>query len=135
MADPMVRERMTKVSGQFEVHWSEEANGGGSPSRAVFRLVGALDIVSSGTFREAVEPHIRPGGEIIVDMSEITFCDSTGLGAIVILYRQADAADCVLMLRSPGRRVAAVLAMTGVDRVVRVLNPPEDTTSDAAPDS
>jgi anti-sigma B factor antagonist len=96
-----------------------------SGSGAVCRPAGVLDVSTVATFREAVEPHVRAGGELVIDMSDVTFCDSTGLGAIVSIYRLVSAADGTLILRSPRRRVAAVLAMTGVDQVITVQDSPE----------
>ena len=96
---------------------------------ATCHAVGVLDIGTVAIFREAIEPLVQPGRELVIDMSEVTFCDSTGLGAIVGLYRLANEAGGSLVLRSPTRRVAAVLAMTGVDQVVRVLDAPEGATS------
>jgi anti-sigma B factor antagonist len=100
-----------------------------SGSRALCHAVGVLDVGTVAIFREAVEALVQADRELVIDMSEVTFCDSTGLGAIVGLYRLASDAAGSLTLRSPTRRVAAVLAMTGVDQVVTVLNAPESAAS------
>jgi anti-sigma B factor antagonist len=100
-----------------------------SGSSAVCHAVGALDVGTVATFRDAVEPLVQADRELVIDMSEVTFCDSTGLGAIVGLYRLASESGGSLILRSPTRRVAAVLAMTGVDQVVTVLDAPESAAS------
>jgi anti-sigma B factor antagonist len=92
---------------------------------AVCHAVGVLDVATVAIFREAAEPLVQAGRELVIDMSEVTFCDSTGLGAIVRLYRLAHETGGSLILRSPTRRVAAVLAMTGVDQVVKVQDAPE----------
>ena len=96
----------------------------GTPPDLVFHLKGALDLSTTGVLRESVEPHLNAPGRVVIDLSAVTFCDSTGLGAIVRMYRMASAAGCSLFLRAPQRRVAAVLAMTGVDQVVNVIDDP-----------
>jgi anti-sigma B factor antagonist len=96
----------------------------GVPPNLVFHLKGVLDMSTAGIFRESVETHLSAGGQVVIDLSAVTFCDSTGLGAIVGLYRAAGAVGCSLLLRAPQRRVAAVLAMTGVDQVVTVVEDP-----------
>jgi anti-sigma B factor antagonist len=96
----------------------------GVPPDLVFHVKGALDMSTSSILRESVEPHLNVKGRAVIDLSAVTFCDSTGLGAIVGLYRTASAAGCSLFLRAPQRGVAAVLAMTGVDQVVTVINDP-----------
>ena len=96
-----------------------------SGPRTVCRAVGVLDIATVAIFREVVETQVRSGGELVIDLSELTFCDSTGLGAIVGLHRLVTATDGSLVLRSPRPRVASVLAMTGVDQVITVQDGPE----------
>jgi anti-anti-sigma factor len=88
--------------------------------RVVIRLTGVLDISTVGRLRESVEPHLREGADVVVDLADVTFCDSTGLGTIVTLFRAAMGVQATFALRSPRRRVAAVLEMTGVDQVVTV---------------
>ena len=83
-------------------------------------LTGVLDMSTVGLLRETIEPLLRDGADVVVDLSEVTFCDSTGLGAIVTLHRRAGMDEATFALRSPRQRVAAVLKMTGVDQVVPV---------------
>jgi anti-sigma B factor antagonist len=100
-----------------------------SGSSVVCHAVGIMDIATVAIFREAVDPLVQAGREMVIDMSEVTFCDSTGLGAIIGLYRLANTAGASVILRSPTPRVAAVLAMTGVDQVVTVLPAPASGAS------
>ena len=116
----------------LEVHIDETdaetdpgAGDGGGARAVTVRLAGVLDIGTVGRFREAVEPYLKQGRGVVADLSEVTFCDSTGLGAIVVLHRMANAAGVPFALRSPRHRVAAVLAMTGVDQIVTVLSDPD----------
>jgi anti-sigma B factor antagonist len=96
----------------------------GSAPNTVLRLVGVLDIGTVGTLRESVKPHLVADGTVVLDLAEVTFCDSTGIGAIVGLYRTGAEMGCDLILQSPQRRVAAILSMTGVDQVVAVRHIP-----------
>ena len=104
----------------LEIHQVESGHA------VVFRLVGVLDISTVGILRGTVSPHLRRHAEAVVDLSDVTFCDSTGLGAIVALHREAGRAGSSFALRSPRPRVAAVLAMTGVDQVVTIVDSPAD---------
>jgi anti-anti-sigma factor len=55
-----------------------------------FRLTGLLDAFSEPTFRKVVSDHITDGpSHIVLDLSKIDFLDSSGLGALVQLAKQA----------------------------------------------
>lgn len=55
-----------------------------------FRLTGLLDAFSEPTFRKVVSDHIADGpSQVVLDLSKIDFLDSSGLGALVQLAKQA----------------------------------------------
>ncbi|MEB3192467.1 MAG: STAS domain-containing protein [Snowella sp.] len=55
-----------------------------------FHLTGQLDAFSEPTFRKLVSGHIGEGPtSVILDLSKIDFLDSSGLGALVQLAKQA----------------------------------------------
>jgi anti-sigma B factor antagonist len=50
----------------------------------VVRLVGELDLYNAGEVRETLDEIVaRRPGRVVVDLSEVTFIDSTGLGVLV----------------------------------------------------
>jgi anti-sigma B factor antagonist len=55
---------------------------------------------------------------LVVDMSQTTFCDSSGVNALVRVYQQALAAGAPLRLVIVPSAVQRVLAITGVDRLI-----------------
>jgi anti-sigma B factor antagonist len=88
----------------------------------VVYLTGVLDISTIDELGTVVRPHLRTDAEVIVDLSGVTLCDSTGLGAVVTFERHARAAGCRFAVRSPQPHVAEVFSMTGIDQVVRVYS-------------
>jgi anti-sigma B factor antagonist len=62
----------------------------------------------------------RQSARIVADMSATTFCDSSGLAAIVTAYRQAVAAggDMRLVIEHPGAR--RVFELSGIDTVISI---------------
>jgi len=54
---------------------------------------------------------------VVVDLSEVTFIDSTGIAALVRLRKRSQDADKALRLRNPGPRVVRVLQITALDSV------------------
>ncbi|MFM7191346.1 MAG: STAS domain-containing protein [Microcystaceae cyanobacterium] len=56
----------------------------------IFRLTGLLDAFSEPTFRKVLSDHIEDSPyNVILDLSKIDFLDSSGLGALVQLAKQA----------------------------------------------
>lgn len=59
----------------------------------LFRLTGLLDAFSEPTFRKVLGKCIEEGpNQVILDLSQIDFVDSSGLGALVQLAKQAQSA-------------------------------------------
>jgi anti-sigma B factor antagonist len=84
--------------------------------RAVLRVSGAVDIQS----REALLTAGRAALEnkapvLVVELSDVTFLDSTGIGALVELGRDAEDAEAQFVVRDPSPRVMRILEMTGLD--------------------
>ncbi len=60
----------------------------------LFRLTGLLDAFSEPTFRKVIGKCIEDGPQhVILDLSQIDFVDSSGLGALVQLAKQAQSAE------------------------------------------
>lgn len=56
----------------------------------IFRLTGLLDAFSEPTFRKVLAKYIESGPtNVILDLSQIDFIDSSGLGALVQLVKKA----------------------------------------------
>jgi anti-sigma B factor antagonist len=57
---------------------------------------------------------------LVLDFSEVPFCDSTGIGVLVRLYNRASATGCRLTIRKPTPNVRAVLEMTALTRIFQI---------------
>jgi stage II sporulation protein AA (anti-sigma F factor antagonist) len=87
----------------------------------VVRLGGELDLAGSadvtGTLR-------RIGGSapfrIVVDLSRLTFIDSSGLNALVASSREVERAGGSIVLASPSPHVARILEIVQLPDTVRV---------------
>lgn len=88
------------------------APGGGS----VLKLVGELDLGTVTIFIDALD-EILDGDftTIELDMSELTFIDSSGVGAYVTAYRKAHSKGSQLRLGSRSDLVDRVLQLSGVE--------------------
>lgn len=57
------------------------------------------------------------GSQVIVDLGQVTFLDSTGIGALVGISNAGREAGVPLVLRSVPPRIAKLLTITGLDDV------------------
>jgi len=84
------------------------------------RVSGELDIRTCGELERIAGQRADTGQRVVLDLSELTFCDSTGLAGLVRLHKRATAAGGSLVLRAPSRRVQNLLSMTGLNRLLAV---------------
>lgn len=88
---------------------------------ATMRLEGRLDLVSAAGLRATVDDAVAAGHpRLVVDLSGVTFVDSSGLGALVAGLKRARQAGGELRIAAAGEQVVTVLTLT---RLVRVLRP------------
>ncbi|MHB1488561.1 MAG: STAS domain-containing protein [Acidimicrobiales bacterium] len=92
-----------------------------------FHLTGEVDVASSGYLREMINGQIGHAGNplVVLDLSEMTFIDSTGLGILVAACRRARAVGSDLVVQHPRPNVSKVFATTGLDRVLTIADDPE----------
>ncbi|MFC6880317.1 MULTISPECIES: STAS domain-containing protein [Actinomadura] len=93
----------------------------------IVRVQGDIDVVSRGRFEKAMFDVLDAGGPLIVDLREVTFCDSTGLNAIVSANRRAAERGTVLALIAIPPRVERVFRITALDKYLSI----HDTLRDA----
>ncbi|GIJ61654.1 hypothetical protein Vau01_091700 [Virgisporangium aurantiacum] len=56
----------------------------------------------------------EPPPRVVLDLSEVTFCDSQGLGTLVVLSRKAGLVQSHLVLTNVGDFLLRVLDITGL---------------------
>ena len=97
-------------------------------STAVLRLDGRLNLVSAPTLRSSIDSVVAHGQtHLVVDLSEVGFIDSSGLGALVAGLKLARQAGGDLRIAGAGEQVTTVLRLTNLDRLLR----PHATVSEA----
>ena len=92
---------------------------------AVVSLAGEIDIVTTARLNDAVAELLTdPPPRIVVDMGGVTFCDSQGLGTLVVLSRKASTAQSVLVLTNVADFLLRVLDITGLRSALMIRNEP-----------
>ena len=88
----------------------------------VLALNGAVDLVSRADLVETALRELDRAGcrHLVLDMSGVSFIDSTGLGTLITLGNEAEAREAEFSVREPSARVERLLSMTGLqDKFVR----------------
>ena len=80
-----------------------------------FALSGELDMAVTGRFLEAVQPAIDENRDVTLDLSELTFLDSSGVKAFAEAGQRAARCGAAIVLRSPSRSALRVLEMVCAD--------------------
>ena len=98
------------------------ASGPPDPSNPCFRLVartvdhgyrelkveGELDLAVADQLRKAIAG--AAGGPVLIDMSECTFLDSTGLAVVLLARREGER----VVMHSPSAQVLRILSQVGL---------------------
>ncbi len=85
----------------------------------VIAVAGEVDVVSAPEVRGEIVRVITGGStEVVLDLSGVVFIDSFGLGVLVGAVKRIQAHDGHLRVVVGEARVAAVLELTGLDRVL-----------------
>lgn len=89
----------------------------------VFRLRGSLDLATSPSIRAALLEAANGGKhDIVVDLTQVEFLDSTGLGALIGAHRRAlEHGGRVRLVVNDGP-IARLLNITGLIRIFAVYD-------------
>jgi anti-anti-sigma factor len=80
----------------------------------VVRLSGNLTRDAATTFKEQVKALIPQTKRLVLDLSQVVYMDSSGLGAVVSVYITAKRAGCDLQLVNLSKRVRELLGLTNL---------------------
>ncbi len=92
---------------------------------SVCRLAGEVDAYTVGEFREALSG-ITDVSRLIIDLSEVPFMDSAGLGALIGGIRKVRESDGDVAVVSSTASLNRLLHTTGFDRIVPVCETLDD---------
>jgi anti-sigma B factor antagonist len=88
------------------------------PDRVTIAVRGDVDLGTVDALSQALEQATRDGGQVVIDMTDVTFLDSTGVRVLVEAYRSAQRNGGALYVRGARHWVARVLEVTGVARLL-----------------
>ncbi|TDC87450.1 STAS domain-containing protein [Actinomadura sp. 7K507] len=93
----------------------------------VVKISGEIDVFTSPRLREALLDIIDNGGAyLVIDLGEVTFLDSTGLGVLVGIYHRLRARDGSMSFMGVNDRVRRVFHVTQLTKIFVLHHSLED---------
>jgi anti-sigma B factor antagonist len=99
----------------------------GTSDVPVVAVDGEVDVYAAPALRDGLTDLLKNGSSVVVDLSEVGFLDSTGLGALVAARTAASEQGAALPLVCTHQRILKLFTITGLDGVFRIY----DTVDDA----
>lgn len=90
---------------------------------------GELDMAVANSFRQQVENIMNQvmAQDIVLNLKDVAFIDSSGLGVILGRYKRVAASGGKMVIVSPQPQVRRILELSGITKIM-----PEYSTEDAA---
>ena len=95
-------------------------------SRTIMSLGGEIDLYTAPRLHGELVSLLSGDGpvQVIVDMSGVDFCDSTGMNVLLAAHRKAREQGGDLELAAPRPAIRKILQVTGLESVFTVLDDP-----------
>jgi len=93
------------------------------------RLIGELDASNAEEFLDTLLPQLQGGGDLVLNLAELSFVDSMGLRSLLRLARVLENTG-KLLLDNPQRAVARTIELVGLERAPNIAvvgGPPGDS--------
>jgi anti-sigma B factor antagonist len=90
---------------------------------ATVTVRGEVDVYTAPQLRQRLYSVVADGAStVILDVADMTFIDSTGLGVIVGTLKRLREGGGELTLRAPSRSTRKVLDITGLTRILSIVD-------------
>ncbi|MCL1473173.1 STAS domain-containing protein [Argonema antarcticum] len=93
-----------------------------NPVFKVIQPAGILDSAKGSEFRQEIGEIVENGVNIVlIDFQDVTFMDSSGLGALVLALKTVRAAGGKLFICSINEQIRMLFELTSMDRVFQIF--------------
>ncbi len=86
----------------------------------VVAVTGDVDFRDAVEFRTYLTDVVAVGLPVVVDLTDVTFMDSTGLGVLIQAHKRLTERGAVLVLVCPDNALRRLLRITALDRVFTI---------------
>ena len=113
----MISEGLSVPAPPFHVGVSRSDGG------VVVGVVGELDLATAPQLRDSLVALSEEGQtQVVLDLTRLSFIDSTGLSVLVMALNRARADGGSVLLRNPSQSVLRILEITGLVSVFTIEN-------------
>lgn len=92
----------------------------------IVRPAGRIDLSCAFDLRRALTKQVQRGETLIVDLQEVLFMDSSGLGALISGFKAAKKRGAGFCLMRPNGQVSYVLHSSALNRVLSIYHSREE---------
>ena len=93
----------------------------------VFQPSGILDGIKANELRQEISKILQENAKVIlIDFKDVTFMDSSGLGALVLSLKNARSAKANLILCSLNDQIKILFELTSMEKVFDIVSSRED---------
>lgn len=97
---------------------------------AVVRMAGRLDLLTASAAKQRLAETVTAGSpRLVVDLAEVAFVDSSGLGALIGGLKAARLGGGDLRIARPAEQARVILGLTTLDRVLKVYASVEEAVA------
>ena len=92
--------------------------------RAVVVIRGELDLATAPELESAIQGRLDEGQDVVVDLRELEFMDSTGLRVLVSAHARVEGTEqrFLIVRPLPGAPIERILAVAGVEQVLDLVD-------------
>ncbi|MET8998479.1 STAS domain-containing protein [Amycolatopsis sp. Hca4] len=94
---------------------------------AVVTVTGEIDVATAPSLRTGLQDvALEPGHRLVVDLGGVTFCDSSGISALITAYNVAKAAGADVALAAVPARLSRTFGLIGLADFFPTYPSPEE---------
>ena len=88
-------------------------------SETTVRATGRITSTTSSKFENSLRDLVSRNKRVVLDLTNLDYIDSSGLGALVAVYMHAQRAKCDLEIANPKSRIKDLFSRSGLGSVFK----------------
>lgn len=89
--------------------------------KTVIKVVGEIDAYTSPKLNESIYPLSNEAGKnLLIDLTDVTYMDSTGLGVLVAAFKNKKATGGSFALTGLSNRLERLFIITGLSEIMEI---------------
>ena len=88
-------------------------------SETTVRATGRITSTTSSKFENSLRDLVSVNKRVVLDLTNLDYIDSSGLGALVAVYMHARRANCDLEIANPKSRIKDLFSRSGLGSVFK----------------